>query len=267
MCTPSAFPSIQAVGSTFTHTHTVIALHGRGSQGPDFAKELLEGQTSAGKTLQELLPSYKWVFPSSQKRYSTVFQEEMDEWFDIYSLTDPSAREELQVGGLRDSVGFLLQLIRNELEHLDGDPSRLIIIGISQGCATGLLAVLAGQCKLGGFVGLSGWMPFRAQIEEIGKKASVESVTREELGTFLKSTIGRESDAGAQSFVGTPVLLCHAVDDEMVDIGLNRQACAALKELGMGVESMEYRDGGHWINEPKGYDDIVAFLARESSEQ
>lgn len=199
------------------------------------------------KTLHEHLPSYKWVFPSSQERYSTVFQEEMDEWFDIYSLTDPTAREELQVEGLRDSVGFLLKLIHNEVELLNGDASRLFIMGISQGYATGLLAMLAEQYKLGGFIGLSGWMPFRAQIEEMGKKGSGGPVMR------------------AESVLSTPVLLCHAVDDEMVDIELNRQACAALKALGMEVEWKEYQDGGHWINEPQGHDDILVFLARESN--
>lgn len=221
------------------------------------------------KTLHEHLPSYKWVFPSSQERYSTVFQEEMDEWFDIYSLTDPTAREELQVEGLRDSVGFLLKLIHNEVELLNGDASRLFIMGISQGYATGLLAMLAEQYKLGGFIGLSGWMPFRAQIEEMGKKGSGGPVMRAEvLDTFFKTTFGLEglkSNVSAQSVLSTPVLLCHAVDDEMVDIELNRQACAALKALGMEVEWKEYQDGGHWINEPQGHDDILVFLARESN--
>lgn len=195
----------------------------------------------------------------------------MDEWFDIYSLTDPSAREDLQVEGLRDSVCFLWILIRDEIELLNGDASRLFILGISQGYATGLLAMLAGQYNLGGFVGLSGWMPFRVQIEDVGKNRSEKPMPCvEELDTFLKTRIGLEGpkpDASAQLFLSTPVLLCHAVDDEMIDIELNRQACTALKGFGMEVEWKEYQDGGHWINEPQGYDDIVAFLARKSTEQ
>jgi len=50
-----------------------------------FAEELFEGRTSSGLSLPQTFPSWKWVFPSSQERYSTVFQEELDEWFDIYS--------------------------------------------------------------------------------------------------------------------------------------------------------------------------------------
>ena len=189
----------------------------------------------------------------------------MDEWFDIYSLTDPSAREELQVEGLRESVGFLLKTIHDEIELLNGDASRLFIMGISQGYATGLIAMLAGQVKLGGFIGLSGWMPFRAQIEEIGKKELDDSVMREEeLGNFFRATIGLEDskpDVSAQSVLGIPVLLCHAVDDEVVDIELSRQACDVFEILGMNVQWKEYQDGGHWISEPQGYDDMLLFLA------
>lgn len=94
----------------------------------------------------------------------------MDEWFDIHSRTDPSAREELQVEGLRHSVGFLLKLIHSDIELLGGDANPLLIMGISPGCATALLAMLDGQIKLGDFIGLSGWMHFREQIEEIGRK-------------------------------------------------------------------------------------------------
>ncbi|CAD6594625.1 MAG: hypothetical protein ASARMPRED_001361 [Alectoria sarmentosa] len=263
MSNPSVFPPLHTIKPTSTSTHTIIALHGRGSQGPEFAEELFEGQTSAGKTLQEHLPSYKWVFPSSQERYSTVFQEEMDEWFDLYSLSNPSAREELQTEGLKDSVGFLQNLIRDEISLLDSDASRIILMGISQGCATALVAMLVRQRKLGGFIGFSGWMPFRAPIEEIGREGSEKpAIHAEETAAFFETTFGLEGPKPDVAVLGTRVLLGHAADDEVVDIGLSRRACAALEGLGMEVEWKEYRDGGHWISEPQDYDDIVAFLAR-----
>lgn len=98
-----------------------------------FADELFEEKTSLGLNLRQTFPSCKWVFPSSQERYSTVFQEALDEWFDIYSLTDPAAREELQVEGLHDSIMFLQALISNEAMPSD----RVILLGLSQGSATG----------------------------------------------------------------------------------------------------------------------------------
>ncbi|KAF6239737.1 hypothetical protein HO173_002283 [Letharia columbiana] len=93
---------------------------------------------------------------------------------DIY----PSTREELQA-----DVGFLLSVIHDETKRLNGDASRIILTGISQGCATGLITMLKGQCKLGG---LSGWMPFRAQIEEIGTKGSMEPAMRAGVGGIVR---------------------------------------------------------------------------------
>ena len=61
----------------------------------------------------------------------------------------------------------------------------------------------------------------------------------EELGNFFRATLGLENskpDVSAQSVLSIPVLLCHAVDDEVVDIELNRQACAVLEVLGMKVQ-------------------------------
>ena len=184
MDSPSGFEVPHVVPSTEFHTHTVIALHGRGSQGPEFAEELFEGKTSSGLSLQEHFPTWKWVFPSAQERYSTVFQERMDEWFDIYSLTDPSKREDLQKG-LRDSVTFLQGLIHEEAELVTLD--RVILMGLSQGCATGLHTLLAGQCKLGAYIGLNGWMPFSAQIIEAMQSQST-SEEKTYLGSFYKST-------------------------------------------------------------------------------
>lgn len=64
-----------------------------------------------------------------------MFQEELDEWFDIYSLTDPAAREELQIEGLHDSVDFLRKVVSDEARIVGND--RVILMGLSQGCATG----------------------------------------------------------------------------------------------------------------------------------
>ena len=79
----------------------------------------------------------------------------MSKWFDIYSLTDPSQRENLQIEGLRESVGFLKGLIEEEAKLLGGesvDGGRVVVLELSQGCAVGLLTLLSGRCKLGVFV-------------------------------------------------------------------------------------------------------------------
>jgi hypothetical protein len=45
------------------HTHTVIFLHGREDCGTWFAQDFFEPKSSDGRTLAEIFPSIRWVFP------------------------------------------------------------------------------------------------------------------------------------------------------------------------------------------------------------
>lgn len=63
MSTPSAFPPLHTIKPTSTHTHTIIALHGRGSQGPEFAEELFEGQTFNRKDSPRALTELQMGLP------------------------------------------------------------------------------------------------------------------------------------------------------------------------------------------------------------
>lgn len=47
--------------------------------------------------------------------------------------------------------------------------------------SSGLLAVLAAGCDIGGFIGLNGWLPFNAQIARCGGL--------KELGEFFKGIL------------------------------------------------------------------------------
>jgi lysophospholipase II len=216
------------------HTHTIILLHGRGSDGPEFAEELLEARTSKGLSLQEHLPGWKWVFPTSQTRFSTLFQEDISEWFDIYSLTDPTLREELQTEGLQQSVTFIRQLIDEEVSAVGGDAQRVVLGGISQGCATAVRAMLSSR-KFGAFAGFCSWMPFPSDTRHIC------------------------------SNIDTPVFLSHAKDDGVVDFKLGLHLRNILqRQLGMNVTWRAYNDGGHWIKESEGFDDLTDFLIATS---
>jgi len=59
-----------------------------------------------------------------------------------------------------------------------------------------------------------------------------------------------------------PMLLTHSKDDEVIEIEFGRQACAAWGALGLKPIYVEYEDGGHEIQEPRGYNDIEGFLVR-----
>ena len=50
--------------------------------------------------------------------------------------------------------------------------------------------------------------------------------------------------------------MSYAEDDDVVDIELGRRMRAVIEKLGMSVTWKEYGDGGHWIKEPEGFDDV-----------
>ncbi|KAL8754702.1 MAG: hypothetical protein Q9199_004150 [Rusavskia elegans] len=260
MAPPSNFPALHIIQPTQTHHCTIIALHGRGSNGPEFAEDLFEDKSSSNLTLAEHFPHCKWIFPSSQERYSTVFQEEMDEWFDIYSLTDPNTQEELQVEGLRDSISYILEIIRKEVEVGLVPLSNIVLLGISQGCATAIHTLLAGQHPLGGFIGIAGWMPFRKQMVDLAGSRKDGAC----LSKFYDDTLGLTgaSQSNAQDNATTPVLLSHCADDDVVDVELGHQLRDALMilNLDINVTYKEFVLGGHWIPGPDGFDTIVDFL-------
>ncbi|KAL8903876.1 MAG: hypothetical protein Q9171_007246 [Xanthocarpia ochracea] len=250
MAPPSDFPAPHIIQPIKSHHHTIIALHGRGSNGPDFADDLSEDKSSKGMTIAEHFPHSKWIFPSSPKRHSTIFQEDMDQWFDIYSLTDPSTQEELQIEGLRDSIKHILDIISKEVESVP--PSNIVLLGISQGCATAIHALLAGQYRLGAFIGIAGWMPFHKHIADLSK--------------LYGDTLQLTSTSRSQTNYATPALLCHCTDDDIVEINLGHQLCDALMApgLNMDITFKEFAKGGHWIPAPVGFDAIVDFLRSRS---
>ncbi|KAI9813176.1 MAG: hypothetical protein M1826_002539 [Phylliscum demangeonii] len=268
MADSSAVQTRHVVLPTSEHTHTVVLLHGRGSNGPEFAEELFEARTSSDKSLPEHFPSWKWVFPTSRERYSSVFQENMTEWFDICSLSDPSRREDLQVEGLKQSLESLLELIEDEAKLTT--PGRLVLGGISQGCATSVHALFASSCKLGAYLGFCGWMPFKAQVQDIVQEESaLQTMLR--LARFYQVTLGLKRPAPSMDSVETvfetPVFLSHALDDAVVEIGLGKDLRTTLEKLRMSVVWKEYQVGGHWIKEPDGFDDMVAFLKSVDTQQ
>ncbi|KAL4878170.1 alpha/beta-hydrolase [Aspergillus karnatakaensis] len=275
-----SFPPPHIHPPSTTHTHTAILLHGRGSNGPEFAEELFSSSTSSGKNLPESLPHFRWVFPTSRDRWSELFQEELCAWFDAYSISDITERQEGQLDGLRESVSYVLGLIEREIEAVGGDSRKVYLGGISQGMATALWALFCarGRVKgrLGGVFGFCGWLPFTHEMERAVRELDdrSERVGREDvlraIADYCAGRIGvGEQQHGAFSsgeeleVLMTPVLLGHGTDDEWVSVALGRQAFGVFKSVLTDVEWKEYvgaeRDG-HWIKEPEGIDYIVDFL-------
>lgn len=284
-----------------THTHTAILLHGRGSTGLEFANELFESEPeshvdklehSVSDNLKSLnfterLPNWRWIFPSSPTSWNNIFEEDMSEWFDIQSLTDPMDQQHRQVQGLTDSICHVTAIIESEIARLGGDSRKVVLGGISQGGAVALMTLLS-RCviandknafgmqmplQLGGFVGVSIWLPFAAELEtffnpDISLMSSFPSAkglgaseTRKKEGNeAVKRLLGTECNHLATS---TPIFLGHGVDDAYVDVELGKQVRRALNQFGFETEWKEYvgaEQEGHWLKEPEEIDDIVQFL-------
>jgi predicted esterase len=211
-----------------THHHTVIFLHGRDSTAQEFMEELFESQGSDDLTLPQSFPSTKWVFPTAPMITSSRFGCEMSQWFDMHSTEDPHEEENEQ--NLLPSIKRIQDIVAKEAAIVG--PHNVVLAGISQGCATAIHALLSDNVRLGGFIGLCSWLPQSVAI----KRAATEEAKR------------------------TPVLLCHSQDDEVINVRFGTELKDSLVAMGMEVAWKEYPNGGHWINEPLGIDDMVSFL-------
>jgi predicted esterase len=275
----TSFGPIHVIEPISRHTHTAILLHGRGSNGEEFAEELDASAPSGQKTLMQKLPGWRWVFPSSRELWSTVFEEEIPAWFEAHSLTDVTARQDLQKEGIGESVRFIDSLLVDELERLKGTAENLVLGGISQGGAIGMWALLCTSRpinRIGAFVGASTWLPFAINIEKLlgqhkdSGQAQNVGLDCSDSDEFVQAMMTALTDSlsqaqGSLPLLSTPVFLGHSVDDAYVDVELGRQARDVLSRIGLNVEWKEYSGAeqeGHWLKVPEEVDDIVEFLER-----
>ncbi|KAE8343231.1 hypothetical protein BDV24DRAFT_172985 [Aspergillus arachidicola] len=248
------------------HTHTIILLHGRGSNGERFGQVFLESTDIARR-----LPTAKFVFPTARKRRSTVLKRiPISQWFENYSLEDPNTRTELQVDGLEESTRFLRGLIDEEARLLHDDYSRVIIGGLSQGCATSVFCLLGDFLEddrirqLGGFIGISGWLPFEREISrllEAGEgnediPGNVQAINH--VRDILNLPALQNSSL---TYLDTPVFLGHGSADPKVSVELGQRMASILCDgFGMDVTWKAYEEFGHWYKVPDEIDDVVCFL-------
>ncbi|KAK3313646.1 Alpha/Beta hydrolase protein [Apodospora peruviana] len=233
------------------HTHTVIFLHGRGDTADNFSETINDSTDSHGRTLQDNLPSVRWVFPSSQLRVLARWPvESISQWFDTWDICNLADREELQQPGLKKSVASIRAIAEQEVaRHLGGRWDRLILAGISQGGATAVHTLLnlnlpSGHTRLGGLLGFSCRFPFPGR-------------TLAETRAVLGLDDVPEHD---QVVRNTPVMIQHCTNDPLVRVEIGRQTRDTLQRFGAPVTWREYPRGGHWIQSPDGIDDSVAWL-------
>lgn len=108
------------------------------------------------------------------------------------TTTGSSSISTEELPGLKASVEYILRIIEEEIARLNGDASRVVLCGLSQGMALGLavlICAVARGIRLGGFVGAMGWFPMAARVTGT-------------LDQIDLNTADRMSDAGAGAGAG-----------------------------------------------------------------
>jgi predicted esterase len=267
---------IFAVNPTAPHTHTLILLHGLGSNGEKFGSELLAtGVSSSGHKLTTLFPGARFVFPTSKPRRSSAFgRSVLTQWFDIARLEDPSYRKEKQLKGLAESAQEIMHILTLELNKVP--PQNLILGGLSQGCAMSLPIMMSLSHCIGGYIGMCGYLTYQSDLEsavadedsdednpfyEAEQKGPQDpSVKAQIFERDLLSLEPLESPTKDLTAYRTPVFLGHGSDDEKVPIALGHRAATAMQDAGYQVVWKRYEEQGHWYKIPDEIDDIIEFI-------
>jgi len=164
---------------------------------------------------------------------SQRFGLDLFQWFDMWSVENPDERADLQEPGMEQSVESILEVLRVEQQLLPSD--KIFLGGIGQGFATALVAFIRNGQGLAGLVGLCSWLPCQGRLSI--------------------------NDASAVHLQSTPIFLGHSGDDDVVPMQNGMKLYMFLTEkLCFPVKFHIYTGGGHWLNEPRGVDDIFYFL-------
>ena len=255
---------------TKTHTHTVVLLHGLSTNGISFGTDLMENALDAeGSTLPQAFPHVRFVFPSGAPRRCTAFGgKAMHVWFDITTIADRTTGEDKQIEGLAESTTYLSRLIREEiaiLELVGGGREDLVLGGFSQGCAMSMWVLLNMGLKLGGYVGMSGWLPFRRQIDSAMKVGADQKARRLAALDCMRDTVpvpylSQCPTSERLKGLATHVFLGHGSKDVKVRTAWGEDMRDALRKLGVDVVWKEYEALEHWYKVPDEVEDISGFL-------
>ncbi len=183
-------------------TASIIILHGLGADGNDFVPVAEELDLSS-------VGPVRFVFPHGPTRPVTINGGYvMRAWYDILG-TDLARRED--EAGLRESQALVDELIAAETAR-GIKPSRIVLAGFSQGCAMTFMAGLRHKDRLGGLLGMSGYLP------------------------LADKTAAERSAANAD----VPIFQAHGTGDPMIVLARATASRDALRALGYTVDWHQY---------------------------
>ncbi|KAH7197824.1 Alpha/Beta hydrolase protein [Fusarium flagelliforme] len=271
---PGEFPPlITTPPLSAPHKLTIIVLHGRGFNAEKFHPPLLASLFSnSSVSFQQSLPHARFVFPTAPLARATKYRRSLiHQWYEGTGDWEPEAR-----GDMRPSVEHIHKILKDEIEMLDGDAGRVVLMGFSQGGAMALVSWLLWQGQsLGAVVIMSGFMPLAEtlMVENEDGDTSDDGMfeTEEDIRTPLQKAIDElreeaelDSEPPAKSFpfIKTPVFMGHGQKDKDVEFCHGQQAANCLERMGIEVELKTYPDMAHWYC-PEELGDISKFITQQ----
>jgi predicted esterase len=271
------------------HHNTILFLHGRGFNAEKFSAAFLSEEAQEHGAFRTAFPHTRFVFPVAPLTRATKYRRTiMHQWYDGSGDWEPEAR-----GDMRKTVEYIQGLLRAEVRLAGGDGSKIVLAGISQGCAMALTSLLLWNgAPLGAVVGMCGFMPITAPLLDILESDGASSKESDEDDVFFESETA-EADLNAAmglsgeealaqevinalweetelpgaaprsslSFRSTPLFFGHGVKDEEVDYSHACEAVRLLEKLGIAVEFHAYAELGHWYSAEM-LGDVITFLAK-----
>lgn len=175
-----------------------VWLHGLGDSG--------EAWSRTAPALQRLgLPMLQFIFPTAPLRDTSTpgrrGPPESTSWFHVDSLDpDSIAEQDGPPEGLLESVEHVLDLVEPHVRR-GVPPSRIFLVGYSQGGAAALAAAMRAPRPLGGVLLLSSWLAEPLPPEDVERRRAS----------------------------GTPVHFFHGEVDPVVPLDAARQCCSTVE--------------------------------------
>jgi predicted esterase len=196
------------------------------------------------------LPQMKWVLPNAPHNHDAMAQA----WYvpkALSNATKPrlSGREEEENGdddeeGIMKSVRYIDQFIEDEI-HNGVEPGRIVVGGFSMGCAVAMVWGLVSESrwreKIGGVVGLSGYLPLAERLEGMRKTAEGKDAEKEKKWFIVHGT--KDILVPLRLFENTKKILSTLLDPACIEThtyeNMGHSTCTAeLRDLLMWLESV-----------------------------
>jgi phospholipase/carboxylesterase len=197
----------------------VVFLHGLGDSGSG-------GLLDIGRMWQSTLPRTEFLCPDAPFAYDMAPSDFGGrQWFSLKDFTTQAIEE-----GVRQAAPLLNEFIDQTLSAYGLEPSRLALVGFSQGTMMALYVALRRRVPVAAVIGYSGML--------VGAETMAQTTT-----------------------AFPPVLLVHGMMDDVVPYTSQAAAEQALRHAHVSVETVSSPQLGHSIDE-RGLQAGLSFLQR-----